>query len=200
MDRLEAFILIGGASSRMGTDKSQLKLGDRTFTEHIAETLSQVADSVSLVGTNIDDMGLRVIPDVFNRWGALGGLHAAMKGCRSDWCLVVACDLPFVTSGLFERLAGLRSSFEAVAPVQQNGFFQPLCAMYRVDPCLQRCEALILAGERRPLSLLEAVKTRVVRFDELQDLKGADHFFDNINTPEDYARIQEKGDDTAAKG
>ena len=47
---MEAFILAGGASSRMGTDKSQLLIERQTFTERIAETLSQVVDTVTLVG------------------------------------------------------------------------------------------------------------------------------------------------------
>jgi molybdopterin-guanine dinucleotide biosynthesis protein A len=37
------------------------------------------------------------------------------------------------------------------------------------------------------------VRTRWVLFNELSDLDDAAHFFDNINTPEDYARIVEKG-------
>jgi molybdopterin-guanine dinucleotide biosynthesis protein A len=200
MDSVEGFILIGGASSRMGTDKSRLMLNGRTFTELIAETVLQVTDSVKLVGKEGDDLGLESAPDVFKGWGALGGLHAAMAACKAEWCLVVACDLPFVTSSLLERMAGLRGSFDAVAPIQENGYLQPLCAMYRVDPCLKQCEALILAGARRPQSLVELVKTRLVRFEELKDLNGADRFFDNINTPEDYTIATAKGGDPTAKG
>jgi molybdopterin-guanine dinucleotide biosynthesis protein A len=37
------------------------------------------------------------------------------------------------------------------------------------------------------------VRTRWVLFNELSLLKGADRFFDNINTPEDYARVKKKG-------
>src|SRR6266850_5681776 len=118
MDSVEGFILVGGASSRMGTDKSRLMLNGRTFTELIAETVLQVTDSVKLVGKEGDDLGLKSAPDVFKGWGALGGLHAAMAACKADWCLVVACDLPFVTSSLLERMAGLRGSFDAVAPIQ----------------------------------------------------------------------------------
>ena len=47
---IEAFILAGGASSRMGTDKSQLLIDHQTFTERIAETLLKLTDSVTIVG------------------------------------------------------------------------------------------------------------------------------------------------------
>jgi molybdopterin-guanine dinucleotide biosynthesis protein A len=193
MNLVEGFILTGGASSRMGTDKSRLTIDGRSFTEHIARVLSHITSSVTVVGKNADDLGLRSTPDVFPEWGALGGLHAAMSACKTQWSLIVACDLPFVTSDLFKRMFELSEGFEAIAPLQQNGYLQPLCAFYRVDPCLARAEILIKNGERRPLTLLDDVKTRLVAFEELSDLDGSDRFFDNINTPEDYTRASKGG-------
>jgi len=200
MDSVQGFILVGGASSRMGSDKSRLMLDGRTFTEQIARALSGVVRSVTLVGKSIDSFGFERRDDVFAQWGALGGIHAALAACQSEWALVVACDLPFVTPSLFTRLAGLRPGFEAVAPLQPNGYVQPLSALYRVDPCLERSEQLIKAGQRRPLALLDSVKTRLVAFEELSDLDDADHFFDNINTPEDYLKATSKGGDSSAEG
>jgi molybdopterin-guanine dinucleotide biosynthesis protein A len=98
-----------------------------------------------------------------------------------------------VTRALFVRLASLRNDFQAVAPIQSDGIPQPLCALYRVEPCLGRAEQLIKSGERKPVALLQSVHTRWVSFDELENLERANHFFDNINTPEDYARVSEKG-------
>jgi molybdenum cofactor guanylyltransferase len=190
---VEGFILTGGASTRMGTDKSRLVLDGQTFTERIAHVLSSVTRSVKVVGPDADDLGLDSRQDVFEKWGALGGLHAAMSACRTPWCLVVACDLPFVTADLFRRLAAFSENFAAVAPFQEDGFLQPLCSFYRIDPCLGHCERLIEAGERRPLALLESVHTRFVKFAELSDLDGAHRFFDNINTPEDYLEATKGG-------
>jgi len=178
---MEAFILAGGASSRMGTDKSQLLIERQTFADRIAETLSQVADSVAVVG----GQAARVA-DVYPQWGALGGIHAALAACKSEWAIVVACDLPFVTAELFSFLAAERLDHDAVVPIQPDGRPQPLAALYRVDPCLQRATELIEAGRRRPLDLLDAVITRWVQFDQLTNLAQADRFFANINTPSDY--------------
>jgi len=185
MDHIEAFILAGGASSRMGTDKSQLLIERQTFTERLAETLLAVTDSISIVGRE-SHAGLPGIPDLYPQWGALGGLHAALAACKREWAIVVACDLPFVTAELFTFLAEMRLGHEAVVPIQPDGRPQPLCALYRVDPCLERASALIEAQRRRPLDLLEAVKTRWVEFDQLRNLAQAQSFFVNINTPEDY--------------
>ena len=182
---MEAFILAGGASRRMGTDKSQLLIDRQTFADRIAETLSKVADSVTLVGGQ-GGSNLPAVQDFYPQWGALGGLHAALAACQQEWAIVVACDLPFVTAELFSFLAGMRLDHDAVVPIQPDGRPQPLAALYRIDPCRQRASELIEAGRRRPLDLLEAVNTCWVEFDSLRYLAQSERFFVNINTPSDY--------------
>ncbi len=195
MDSIEGFILAGGQSRRMGTDKSRLTFNGHTFVERIAHELAAVTSSQKIVGGDplAEELGLETVPDVYPKWGALGGVHTALSVCSAPWALVVACDFPFVTRELFARLAGLRADFEAVAPIQQDGIPQPLCALYRLEPCLRLAEQFIKSGERKPVALLQSVSTRWVTFDELSDLNGAPHFFDNINTPQDYDRMSEKG-------
>ena len=189
---IEAFILTGGASRRMGTDKSQLLIDGQTFTARIAQTLLKLTDSVCVVGRDADS-SLPSMPDVYPEWGALGGLHAALTACSREWAVVVACDLPFVTAELFSFLAEKRLDHEAVVPAQEDGRPQPLAALYRVDPCRQRATELIEAGRRRPLDLLEAVKTRWVPFAEIRNLTQAERFFVNINTPSDYYEATQGG-------
>jgi molybdopterin-guanine dinucleotide biosynthesis protein A len=194
MQTIEAFILAGGESRRMGTDKSQLILEGESFVERIAAELATVMSDVTVVGNQANSSpALRYVADIFPKWGALGGVHTALASCDADWCLIVACDFPFVTGELFTRLASLREGFEAVAPIQSDGIPQPLCALYQTKHCLERAEQLINSGERKPVALLQSVRTRWAPFAEIQDLAGAERFFDNINTPEDYDRIVGKG-------
>ena len=199
MESIAGFILAGGESRRMGTDKWRLELDGQSFVQRIANEISAVTplriSPVTLVGNTIgdDSAGIKpdlpVAPDVYPAWGALGGVHAALSACLAEWALVVACDFPFVTNELFVRLASLRDTFDAVAPVQSDQIPQPLCALYRVEPCLKRAEQLIKSGERKPIALLQSVRTRWVSFSEIEDLAEAARFFDNINTPQDYERI-----------
>jgi molybdopterin-guanine dinucleotide biosynthesis protein A len=209
LSSIEGFILAGGQSRRMGTDKSRLTINGQTFLERIAEEISGVAISVAVVGAGSSSQDIQLrnselrqtgmavlhVPDVYPNWGALGGVHAALAACASESALIVACDFPFVTRELFNQLAARREDFEAVAPVQSDLIPQPLCSLYKVAPCLERAEQLIKSGERKPIALLQSVRTRWVSFDEIADLQGAGHFFDNINSPEDYDRIAEKGID-----
>jgi molybdopterin-guanine dinucleotide biosynthesis protein A len=141
---------------------------------------------VTIVGRTTADSSLPSVPDVYPQWGALGGLHAALTACNRDWAIVVACDLPFVTSELFLKLAAMKLDHDAVVPVQQDGRPQPLAALYLVDPCRKRATELIESGYRRPLDLLERVNTRWVTFAEIRNLDQAEQFFVNINTRDDY--------------
>lgn len=189
---VQGFILVGGASRRMGQDKAQLRLGPETMLERIAAELSPVTSSVTLVGSPQAYVGhsLPTVPDVYEKWGALGGIHAALSAAKTDWIIVVACDLPFVTRNLFERLKSFADesidSIDSIVPMQPDGRPQPVCALYRREACLPQIDTLVREGEHAPRALLRSVRTDYVLFRELRDLPGAENFFLNLNTPEDF--------------
>ena len=195
---VQGFILVGGASSRMGADKSQLRFGRQTAVQRITEALRSATTQVFLVGSppGPANHDLEIVRDVHERWGALGGIHAALSVCQAEWAAIVACDLPFVTGELFLRLLVFaeptqQKALDAIAPVQRDGRPQPLCALYRRESCLRAAERLIAGGEHTPRALLATVQTRRVEFAELADLPGAEHLFFNANTPEDYDRAKQ---------
>ena len=196
---VEGFILVGGASSRMGRDKSRLMLGGQTTVERIAEAMADVATRIRLVGGLVGEQDARnrfqSVPDLTESWGPLGGIHAALYAAEAEWCIAIACDLPFVSGGLLRRLFELRSNktenFDAVVPIQADDYPQPLCGMYRRLPCLDAADQSVRNGEHSPRALLDRVKTRYVPFAEIADLTGASNFFFNINTPENYERAQQ---------
>jgi molybdopterin-guanine dinucleotide biosynthesis protein A len=195
MSDIEGFILTGGASSRMGTDKARLLLGAQTFIERIHGALSSITPDISVVSARPErfDLSLPVVADIHRDCGALGGLHAALSACRAPWAVIVSCDLPFVTGELFARLVALcNEETDAVAPLQADGRPQPLCTLYSPAGCLERVERLLQEGERRPRVLLRQVRTRWVAPTELSDLRDAELFFMNVNTPEDYRRACER--------
>jgi molybdopterin-guanine dinucleotide biosynthesis protein A len=195
---VEGFILVGGQSSRMGSDKSQLVFGKQTGVDRIAAALRPLTAKVRLVGSHVqaEASGLENVPDTHERWGALGGICAALGACQSEWAIVVACDLPLVSSELFHRLGDLirqsePQTVDAIVPIQADGRPQPLCAVYRRKTCFKAARSLIAEGEHKPRALLAKVRTRWVEFRELADLPGSEHFFLNVNTPDDFQRALE---------
>lgn len=196
---LEAFVLVGGLSRRMGTPKHGLMFETATpilMTERIAQTLETVtARSVRLVvhGDEVLDSRLAHlahVKDVYAERSALTAVHAALTHAAAEWVAIVACDLPFVTSDLFVRLASLCSGYDTVVPVDEAAQTQPLCALYRRAACLSTATALLSAGEHRAGALIESLNTRFVTYDELADLDAATRFFFNVNTPQDYEQAR----------
>jgi molybdopterin-guanine dinucleotide biosynthesis protein A len=192
MKDIEGFILAGGLSSRMGRDKALLPIGCTSFLGEAMCAVGIVARRVRVVGSRpgIKSYGLPVVDDIYEGAGALGGIHAALSACETRWAAVIACDLPFVTSELFARLA----------PLQEDGRPQPLCALYAADACLDAAEELMRTGDLRPRALLQKVRTRWVTSDELSDLEGAPLFFTNVNTPADYEEALREVERSWAKG
>ena len=197
----ESFILIGGKSSRMQTDKARLRLGGETFVERLRLALEALnGREISLLSGNrpaadLVDFELPLIADIFVDCGALGGLHAGLANAKSEWAMFAACDFPFASVALFKRLAAIaessRNEIAAVVPVQPDGRTQPLLAAYRVAPCLKIAHEL-LQNQRAPAArcLAENVTTRTVGFAELADLPDHENFFFNVNTAFDYSRAQ----------
>jgi molybdopterin-guanine dinucleotide biosynthesis protein A len=104
---------------------------------------------------------------------------------------VIACDLPLVTPEMIERLSRFATDgVDAVIPTQRDGRLQPLCAFYRTKRCLAAAGE-ILSQDRPtpPLHTIAAqVNAMVVKFDQIDDLLGANDFFLNANRPEDIQR------------
>ena len=194
---VEGFILVGGASSRMGANKSTLLLNGKTTVALISEALRPVTSRVRVVGRPLDttSSGLPGVPDLHEQWGPLGGIQAALRACKTEHCLVIACDLPFVTRELFAFLLQMESEADvapaAVVPLQGDGRPQPLCAVYRKASCLAAAEKSIALGEHTPRAMLDKIETKYVNFSEFSHLSGSEHFFFNLNRPEDYEHAKE---------
>ncbi len=195
-NNIEGFVLAGGASSRMGCDKAGLRWGDSTFIEHSAITLQTITTApIAVVGgseTAESSAEFRFLPDAFepnheNRRGAIIGLQTVFRNSNASWAAVLACDLPFVSGKLVERLAALRTNeFEAIVPVQPDGRWQPLCALYRSAACLPPVEKMLEENIWSVRELLGRIRTRLVPFTDISDLPNSERFFLNVNTPADY--------------
>ena len=184
--------MAGGRSSRMGTDKAWLRIGEQFVIERVIDALKPVSDELAIVASkdkckDYEKLGLPVFTDIIKDYGPLGGIHTALTNTKDERNLIVACDLPFVTTQLFEKLINVGTDYEIVVPLNQQGKTEQMCALY-TKGCVPAIEILYDEGVRTPRSLFECRKTKYLDWVDLAGLPGADHFFDNLNTPEDYDR------------
>ena len=204
MSNLEAFILIGGRSSRMGIDKASIELGGESLLHRAAETVREglpdtpvtaVAASASQFAINAIASGVPFIFDLYEGRGPLGGLHAALANARSPWIFLLACDYPFVSAGLISFLSRrIDDQFGAVVPEQSDGRMQPLCAFYKTEPAMALVQSILERPRVTPPmhEVAEGLMPQIVKFEEYSDLPNAPALFTNINTPDDLrsARLE----------
>src|SRR5580693_7685720 len=113
-----AFILAGGKSTRMGTDKAFVTLNGRTLLARLLEVVRSVTTDVCIVGDTAKFSAFApVVEDVFPGCGPLGGIHAALRASAAELNLILAVDVPFVPAALLRYLMERARSSDAVATV-----------------------------------------------------------------------------------
>lgn len=186
---VSVFILAGGKSTRMGADKAFVALHGRTLLAHMLELAREIVDAVWIVGdrAKFTEFG-PVVEDVFPNCGPLGGIHAALRSSRTDVSLVLAVDVPFVTSALLRFLvARSRTSEACVTIVRTRDGWQPLCAAYRL-PFADVAEKALQQGRYKIDDLFKDVSTAVITEEDLKAAGFSRDLFRNLNTPEELAR------------
>lgn len=198
-DGLSAAVLTGGQSRRMGTDKALLKLDERALLAWVIDAVSTVSDDVLLVGDRPEyhRFGIRVVADDLPGAGALGGIATALRHAIHDRVLVVACDMPAISVRLLDAMASLASDAEVVVPltdVSRNDrgptqMYQPLHAIYRRS-CLPIMERHIAEGRLKVADFMTDARVCTLPEEWLRQYDPALSSFDNINSPDDLARIR----------
>jgi molybdenum cofactor guanylyltransferase len=193
-----AAILVGGRARRFGgRDKSALVVGGRAILERQLEALAPVTDDVLIVGSGSSRterpaeagrLGCRYIEDRVPDSGPLGGLDAALAAARDDVLILLACDMPFVTSGFLDFLVANADGVEAVVPRTDRGY-HPLCAVYT-----RACRATVverLVGRRLAMAgLVEAVRTRVIEPENVERFGLGRRLLANVNTPGEFDELE----------
>src|SRR5215471_15241665 len=128
-----AFVLAGGKSSRMGSDKAFVRLGEANLLSRALRIAGTVTSAVRIVGDakKFESFG-QVVEDVYPDRGPLGGIHAALSSTATRWNLMLAVDLPFVRTELLSYLISQARESDVIVTVPQvDGGLQPLCAVYQ---------------------------------------------------------------------
>jgi molybdopterin-guanine dinucleotide biosynthesis protein A len=187
-----AAIVAGGQAQRFGgVNKSRLIVGGRPIIVRQIDVLQRVADPVFVVANDasrFDGLGVTVHPDAVPGAGAMAGLFTALVAAPTDRVLVVACDLPFLHEGLLSRLIDKAQGADG-AWVETARGPEPFLACYRTDAAdIVRRE--IEAGHWRAGHLGRVLAMRTIDETELREFGSPERLLANVNTPEEYERIQ----------
>jgi len=127
MGTAEGFVLAGGQSSRMGSDKAlaifagQPLVATALATLHAAGLPARIAGSRSSLATFAGQ-----IPDTFLSAGPLAGVHAALTASCADFCVFLPVDMPLMPPSLIQHLLHRAQLTNApVTAARLNGRIEP---------------------------------------------------------------------------
>jgi molybdopterin-guanine dinucleotide biosynthesis protein A len=186
-----AFVLAGGKSSRMGSDKAFLWFGDETLLSRALKAAHAVAEEVRIVGDARKFAAFGpVVEDVYRDQGPLSGIHAALSSSATELNLMLAVDLPFVGAELLKYLFSRAKESGAMVTVPRaGGGLQPLCAVYRRG-FADAAEESLRDGKNKIDPLFERVVTCVIEEDELVRAGFSVEMFRNLNTLEEFEKAR----------
>ena len=195
-DQVSAFILSGGASSRMGKAKGLLEFGGQLLILRIARMLEPLVSAVTAVGSaeRYAGLGLHVIEDQqfgsseegSRTAGPLAGIASALTATRTDWNLILACDLPYLTAEWVDwLLARATVSTQQIIMPHTAGGLEPLAAVYRRE-CAEPIIAALYRGVRKVTDATEQFGIEFVTERDWRHIDPDGRVLRNMNAPEDY--------------
>ncbi|MEQ1921985.1 MAG: molybdenum cofactor guanylyltransferase [Pyrinomonadaceae bacterium] len=198
MNNIDAYILAGGKSSRMGQPKVNVEFRGVRMLGLVASAIRAALPEscICVVIANEDQLAEAgaitgfgdMIYDLGEDRGPVGGLHAAVEHSRSEWTFVAACDLPMLSPDLISFLVSqIDDNADVVLPIQPDGVPQPLAALYRVERVRDHLLELENVKGNSP-SLMAAIDTlqiKRVEFTDYRHIAGSNDLFINVNSPRD---------------
>lgn len=152
--KIETFILAGGKSSRMGTDKALLKVNHQPLIVRLYYLAQKISTRVSVI-TSTGEKYQPLLPPECNFiqesapfQGPLKAFAEALKYAQSEFIFLLACDLPLLTveevrnwlnqiiniNNYQKNFYSKKDSYIAFLPENEKGW-DCLCGFYKLT-CL----------------------------------------------------------------
>ncbi|MBR2790314.1 MAG: molybdopterin-guanine dinucleotide biosynthesis protein B [Eggerthellaceae bacterium] len=195
--KVSLVIQAGGESRRMGESKATVIFDGRPLICRLIERLMPAADELiittneaprlAFLQENYPGTRIRLVPDRFERRGALQGIATALSAAKNPFVAIVACDMVFASPRLVQAEAVLmnESLADVVVPVNKYGW-EPFHALYRRDVCLDEVLRLLDEGKNRAQDLCSSESLNVYRM-STAEVRAAEPMcgcFINANTPD----------------
>lgn len=197
-------ILSGGKSTRMGENKSLLKIGNRTVIEIVLELTNLLFDKVILVTNDPDEyafLNIRMYEDIFPGKGPLSGIHSGLSYSGTDRNLIISCDMPLMKKEMLEYLINYPAD-KPVTIARADGFIQQLCGIYN-KRCLLYADKILktaIAEEGREsdqkkrgckvLDLISITGAEIIDAEKLPFYEKDIYF--NMNRKDEFEYVKEK--------
>ncbi len=193
-----ALILAGGKGSRLGfQEKALIDINGRPLIAYVLESLEKVVDTIII---SVRDeaqrellegalSGFRFACDTYRNKGPLAGILSGLSVCEDEYCFIAACDMPFINEKVVKLLFMKSENYDAAIPRRDDGFLEPLHAVYKREPMIRETKRAIERGETIILAPVFKLNVKYVGIDEIMTLDPDLITFMNVNTPEDVQQV-----------
>jgi len=182
---LTAIILAGGQSLRMGTNKALMQYFGKSLIQYSLELALCFTRNI-IISTNQDELrnlGFPIVNDIFSVKAPLSGIHAGLLFSKTDWNLVLTCDMPNVSVQVIQYMISKLEQEAELALVGHHGYIEPLCGLYHRN-LIPFIEANFGRNKLSPLDLMELETSRLIQMDSIID-EDPSFIFKNINEKKD---------------
>ena len=194
---LDALVLAGGQSKRIGVPKALLPWKETTLIATLTPLFRRVLviarDSKELAG-----LGVEVLADTQPARGPLVGLVTGLAASDTPWCFVVGCDMPLLQPDVIGRMAENLEGCDILVP-SLEGRLQPLHAFYSRE-CLPRAVDLLSHGITAPHDLFSRCQLRTMPAADFMDIDPELLSSKDIDTRDDYRVAQGLTRDSSGSG
>ncbi|MFT7670976.1 MAG: molybdopterin-guanine dinucleotide biosynthesis protein A [Planctomycetota bacterium] len=177
----------------MGTDKPSLEFQGSSLLQAAARVMETVCSSTILAcgpTERYSELGLALALDERADCGAIAGVVAGLAAIKTSHALVIASDMPFLTTEVLSSLVNHARENQLDACFLSSGEgYEPLCAIYS-RRCLPVMRAVLETGRKQVTAFIDhAQETGItLRVDQLV-VDGA--CLANLNTQDELARARD---------
>lgn len=166
----------------MGEDKAFMKYGNRFMYEYSLDILRHFSIDILISSSDMrfTNVTCRTVEDEIPNTGPLGGIYSCLKQIQNKSAIVLACDLPLITTEIIEILIKNSKGFDLSIIVNDKNLPEPLIGIYSSSlvPIIQK---MIAENHYKIQGLFKLVKTKLVKIPEVSP-----EVFKNINLLEEF--------------
>ncbi len=182
--KLNALILIGGKSTRMGYDKSRISYHGKPQWEYLIQLLKHEVDKVYVsVRKNQKIAYSNIIIDKEKNLGPFGALLSALEEYPNEAFLVIATDLPFIDQKTIQLIIEHRdkSKFATALKTKNKDYPEPLACIWEPE-ALPTLKEFYKDKIYKPIQVLKNMPIRTILVN--------DKIVQNINTKSEYETLK----------
>ena len=183
---LNALILVGGKSSRMGTDKSKLIYQKLPQYKTVFNLLKELFSEQNIYYATRDTTQIQdksYITDVYPDLGPFGAIYSAFSFDATKAWLVLAIDLPYLNIDLLKLLIKQRDNTSIATTFQGQSKKYP-------EPLLTIWEPKAFPSLKEKLKNNKLSLTKILKENNTKIITIADHLIQNINTKQAFLKVK----------